>query len=142
MRLTRAGEYGVRCVLYLAAKGGSEVVSRKEIAGQMDVPGQFLTKIAQQLARAGILEVVQGAKGGLRLLMDPGDITLLEVVEILTGEIYLNDCVARPESCPHNLTCSVHRVWERARDQLRDTLREANFASLVEEREKLMSKGG
>ncbi len=133
MRLTRAGEYGVRCVLYLTSKGGEGVVSRNEIAGKMDIPAQLLTKIAQQLARAGILEVVQGARGGLRLIADPTQITLLEVVEIFTGEIYLNDCVARPESCPRNLTCSVHKVWGRARDQLRDTLRQSTFASLAEE---------
>jgi DNA-binding IscR family transcriptional regulator len=35
----------------------------------MDIPAQFLGKIAQQLARAGIIEIVQGSKGGYRLLV-------------------------------------------------------------------------
>ena len=101
MRLTRAGEYGIRCVLDLARHGKGTLVSRKEIAVRTDVPPHFLAKIAQQLARAGIIEILQGANGGYRLLNDPADITLLSVIEAVIGEISLNDCVGRPESC-HN----------------------------------------
>ena len=60
MRLTRAGEYAVRCILYLASRGEGVVSRRKELAEAMDIPEQFLSKIAQQLARAGMIEIVQG----------------------------------------------------------------------------------
>jgi Rrf2 family protein len=131
MRLTRAGEYAVRCVLYLASKGVGVICNRKQIAAEMDIPDQFLGKIAQQLARAGFLEIVQGAKGGLKLAVAPQNLTLLDVVEAVIGEIFLNDCVVRPESCQRSQACSVHRVWDTARNQLRDTLRDATFASLL-----------
>lgn len=133
MRLTRAGEYAVRCVLYLAKKGDGELVSRQEIAEQCDVPTHFLAKIAQQLAKVGIIEILQGAKGGYRLLRRPEDITLLDVIEAIIGEIFLNDCVIRPESCHKSLDCAVNRVWIRARDQLRQTLSEMTFAHLLAE---------
>ena len=64
MKLTRAGEYAVRCLLYLSTQGIGVVCKRKQIAVKMDIPDQFLGKIAQQLARAGFLEIVQGARGG------------------------------------------------------------------------------
>ena len=133
MRLTRAGEYAVRCVLYLAFQGQGVVCNRKTIAKAMDIPDQFLGKIAQQLAHAGLIEVVQGSKGGLCLAVSPEEISLLEVVEAVIGEIFLNDCVIRPESCNSSKTCTVHVVWEKARNQLRDTLREATFAQLLRE---------
>ena len=131
MRLTRAGEYAVRCVLYLASKGVGIICNRKQIASEMDIPDQFLGKIAQQLARAGFLEIVQGARGGFKLAVAPENLSLLDVVEVVIGEIYLNDCVIRPESCQRSQACSVHQVWEKARNQLRDTLRTATFASLL-----------
>ena len=115
MRLTRAGEYAVRCVLYLSLLESDTVTNRKEIAKAMEIPDQFLGKIAKQLSHAGILEVVQGAHGGIRLARSPSDITLLEVIEAIIGEIFLNDCVLRSESCNRSSTCSVHRVWEKAR---------------------------
>ena len=133
MRLTRAGEYAVRCVLYLAKKGDGELVSRQEIAEECDVPSHFLAKIAQQLAKAGIIEILQGAKGGYRLIKRPDKITLLDVIETIIGEIFLNDCVLRPESCHKSLDCAVNRVWIKARDQLRGNLSEVTFADLMKD---------
>ena len=133
MRLTRAGEYAVRCVLYLSKKGKGVLVSRKEVAEQAVIPTHFLAKIAQELAKVGMIEIRQGAKGGFVLLMNPEEITLLQVVEIVIGEIFLNDCVVRPESCGASPSCSVHGVWMRARDQLRNTLGSVTFAELIKE---------
>jgi Rrf2 family protein len=133
MRLTRAGEYAVRCVLYLASQGVGVLCARKEIALRMDIPDQFLGKIAQQLARAGAIEIVQGARGGFRLVVPPEELTLLEVVEAVIGEIFLNDCVLRPESCNRSQACAVHCIWAKARDQLRQTLQEATFDRILRE---------
>lgn len=109
------------------------MTSRQEIASRADIPTHFLAKIAQDLARSGFIEIKQGARGGFMLLKDPDRITLLEVVETMIGEIYLNDCVARPSSCKITGDCSVHRVWMTARDQLRTTLNSVTFAQLIKE---------
>jgi Rrf2 family protein len=132
MRLTRAGEYAVRCVLYLSSFPTEEVASRKAIAEAMDIPEQFLGKIAQQLACSGIVEIVQGARGGFRLLHSPEDLSLLEVVEATIGEIFLNDCLMNPGICMRSAACAVNKIWEKARDQLRQTLGKATFKSLLE----------
>lgn len=131
MRLTRAGEYAIRCVLYLSISGKGVLAKRKDIARTMEIPEQFLGKIAQQLSRAGIIEIVQGAGGGFRLITSPEKLTLLDVVETVIGEIALNDCVANPNRCYRSPSCTVHHVWEKAREQLRDTLRQARFAELI-----------
>ena len=135
MRLTRAGEYAVRCVLYLSRYGKGMLVSRQEIADRTDIPSHFLAKIVQQLARAGIIEIHQGARGGYVLLKEPDRLTMLEVIEAIIGEISLNDCVGRPDSCRNSPTCMVHRVWCTANDQLRTTLRQVTFASLLQDEE-------
>ena len=132
MRLTRAGEYAVRCILYLSSQKQGVVCNRKQIARAMDIPDQFLGKIAQQLAHAGFIEVVQGSKGGLRLTVSPDKISLLDVVEAVIGEIFLNDCILRPDSCDRSNSCAVHSVWEKARNQLRETLGEATFDKLLQ----------
>ena len=133
MRLTRAGEYAVRCMMYLSCLGVGKIGSRMEIAQAMDIPAQFLSKIAQQLARAGYIEIVQGPKGGFRLIVPPEKVTLLGVIEAVIGEIYLNDCLMRPESCHRSPSCAVYQVWQKARRQLRQTLGQTTFASLIAE---------
>lgn len=133
MRLTRAGEYAVRCVLCLARKKEGTLVQKQEIAACGEIPPHFLAKIAQQLARAAIIEIQQGSRGGYRLLVPPEKLTLLEVVEAIIGEIFLNDCVIRPSSCYASSSCAVNRVWITARDQLRQTLHEVTFARLLQD---------
>ncbi len=131
MHLTRAAEYAIRCVLYMAKQPGDKVVSRREVAAAMDIPMAFLGKIAQGLARAGIMVVRQGANGGYILALPSKDISLLMVVEATDGEIVLSDCLTRPQDCGRSSFCAVHTVWDKARTALRKTLGEANFFQLA-----------
>jgi Rrf2 family protein len=118
----------------LARNGaGDKVVSRQDVAACGDIPSHFLAKIAQQLSRAGIIEILQGARGGYRLIVSPEKLSLLEVIEAIIGEIFLNDCVIRPESCHASASCAVNNVWMKARNQLRQTLSQVTFAQLLEE---------
>ena len=131
MRLTRAAEYAIRCMLYLSKQGPGVLTSRQEIAQQADIPTHFLAKIAQDLAKADLIEIRQGARGGFILRKDPADISLLTVVETMIGEISLNDCISRPAGCKVSDHCTVHRIWLDARDQLRNTLRQVSFEQLI-----------
>jgi Rrf2 family transcriptional regulator, iron-sulfur cluster assembly transcription factor len=142
MRLTRAGEYAIRCVLYLSAKGQDEAVSRREICEAMDVPHHFLGKIAQELSKAGLLVISQGARGGYRLGRPPAEISLLDVLEAVEGEIILNDCLAPGTPCDRSQVCSVHPVWAEARDKLRQTLSEVSFAALAAKEDALTCRNG
>jgi len=118
-------------MIYLAARGEGILVSRQEVAAQAAIPSQFLAKIAQDLAKAGFIEIRQGAKGGFRLQRPAEEISLLEVVEAIIGEIYLNDCVVRPGSCQVTYSCAVHKIWLQARDQLRGLLGGVSLAQLA-----------
>lgn len=134
MRLTRAAEYAIRCIIYLAQEGRGVLINKNDLAERAEIPPHFLAKIGQDLAKAGLIEIKQGAKGGFLLLKNPRDITLLAVVETMIGEIFLNDCVARPSSCNVLSACGVHQVWIKARNQLRDTLRQATFDKLIQQK--------
>ena len=125
-----AAEYAVRCVLYLTDKGQGVLTSRQEIAHNTYIPSKFLAKIAQELARAGIIEIRQGSKGGYSLKQNPVELNMLTVVETMIGEISLNECTTNPASCQASSGCSANTVWTEARNQVRETLRKANFADL------------
>ena len=131
MLISQATEYAVRCALYLAAQEPDRVVPRHEIAAAMDIPSAFLAKITQRLARAGIVRILQGARGGCQLLLPPRRLTLLAVVEAAEGEIGLNKCVLHPQGCPSSDFCAVHPVWAETRRSLRESLGAVTFAALA-----------
>jgi len=129
MQFTRASDYAVRVLSYLANANGS--VSRAQsIAAATDIPESFLAKILGQLSHAGIVRSHRGARGGFSLAADPAALTLLDVVEAMEGPLRLNLC-ATPEPCVYLGTCPIQKVWHQAEESLRDSLRSQKVLDLA-----------
>jgi len=131
LKITREADYAVRCCQHMCQCGMGVMVKRGDISEAMEIPSPFLGKIAQKLAKAGIVEIIRGAQGGYRLLVPPEDLSLLRVIEAVMGEIYLSDCLIDKGMCGRGRNCSVHPVWSRVRDQLRCALDETSMAGLL-----------
>ncbi|MFU8839795.1 MAG: RrF2 family transcriptional regulator [Nitriliruptoraceae bacterium] len=119
MELTRQADYAIRCVLETARH---ERISTREIAARQELSYSFVGKIVSTLARAGILETLRGAAGGVQLGRPPEDITVLDVVQAVQGPIQLNRCVRVPPSCSLVELCPVSPVIRDAQEALAGAL--------------------
>ena len=135
MVITRATEYAIRAVLYLAKQPRGEIVYKKDICQTQDITPAFLTKILQPLIKVGIVGSQRGVGGGFYLLKDPAEITLLEVVRAEEGPLYLNHCLERQGTCEKDLFCPVHGAWREIRQQMLQTLDGYSFARLLKQEE-------
>lgn len=132
MRLTAKSEYGVLASIDLACNYGAGPVSAREIAERRQIPPRFLEQLFVALRRAGIVSAVRGAKGGFVLSRDPGDITVLDVVEALEGPLQASVCDSgREAGCGKSGTCAAAPVWAKATLALRDVFASATLASLA-----------
>jgi len=131
LQLTRDGEYAVRAVVYLATRPEGELCLISEIADVQDVPRSYLSKIMQQLVKAGLVKSRRGAKGGFALARPAGEITLREAIEAIEGPINLNICLIRPGECERDQTCPIHPVWKEAQEKLFEVLDAKTIASLA-----------
>ncbi len=109
MKLTLQADYGLRVLLYLALRPG-EVVPIGEVASAFGVSANHLTKVGQLLARRGYVEQVRGARGGVRLLREPGAVTLGAAVRDLEPSLALVECFD-----PETNTCSIAPACELKR---------------------------
>jgi Rrf2 family protein len=128
MQITRETDYAIRCVYYLACKGGG-VTMVDEIARKMYSPKSFLAKILQKLARADIVKSYRGVKGGFALAKRPRDISLLDVIEAVQGPVVMNICALDKKMCRFSNTCAIHPVWVDVRQQVEKLLKKRTFAS-------------
>jgi Rrf2 family protein len=85
--ITTKSPYAVRALAELARRGPSAPVPIGEIAKARDIPVQFLEGLFATLRRAGVLQSQRGVKGGYSFARPPSEITVLEVVERLEGEL-------------------------------------------------------
>lgn len=87
LSITTKSPYAIRALAELARLGGAGPVPIGELARRRDVPVQFLEQLFAVLRRAGILRSQRGVKGGYAFARDPGEVTVLEVVELLDGRL-------------------------------------------------------
>ena len=69
------------------ARRGSAPVPIGEIAARRDISPQFLESLFVALRRGGVLQSQRGVKGGYSFAKPPETVTVLEVVELLEGEV-------------------------------------------------------
>ena len=84
--ITSKSPYAVAALVELAGAGEAPVPIG-ELAKRRDIPVQFLEQIFATLRRAGVIRSQRGVKGGYLFDRSPGEVTVLEVVEILDGPV-------------------------------------------------------
>ena len=91
MRLTDFTDIGLRALMRLAGEP-DRLFTTDELATELNVSRNHLTKIVSELARAGFILTQRGAGGGFRLARPAASITLGAVVRALEDRHALVQC--------------------------------------------------
>lgn len=133
MRITRQADYAVRVVLYHSSRPVNSIVTVEEVSRIKQIPRSFAAKIYQRLCKAGIMKSLRGASGGYVLALEPVEISLLEVVEAIDGDLDINLCVVDQKACSMSNACAVHPVWVDLRRDIVRKMKEIKFSYLADE---------
>ena len=87
LSITSKSPYALSALTELARAGSVGPVPIGELAKRRNIPVQFLEQLFATLRRAGLLRSQRGVKGGYSFAREPGEITALEVVELLDGPL-------------------------------------------------------
>jgi Rrf2 family protein len=137
LRLTKKSKYAVRALMELAIEECGSPLGVYEIARRQHIPERFLEQIFGDLRRAGILEGRRGAHGGFCFAVSPEEITVLDIVEILDGEV-------RPARCSAGGTCYIadaplcttSKIWDEARVALEGVFGRYTIADIADQERK------
>ena len=129
--LTQASEYAVRALTHLALTRTDGFQQVRRVAQEVGVPGPFLLKILQPLVQDGLLVSRRGRGGGYRLVRDPGDVTLFDVVASQQDLTSGRECMLGQETCSDERACPLHDYWRVAFQRFLDRLQRTTLADLV-----------
>jgi Rrf2 family protein len=87
MKLTRASNYAVHAVAYIAQQKHDRPIASHHIAKARNIPERFLLKVLKPLVSVRVLTSIKGPSGGYRLAKPATQISLLEVIEAVDGQI-------------------------------------------------------
>ena len=81
MKLQRSTIFALYAVLELARDPQAQLATG-EIAARYGISAHHLAKVMRQLVRAQLIQSARGAGGGYRLAVNPGRVTLMDVVDV------------------------------------------------------------
>jgi len=129
--ISRSATYAIRALAFMAAGHGTGWLLNRDIAAEVALPPQFLTKILCVLAAEGILLSQRGRSGGFRLARPANRITLLEIIDPFDRLSDRRTCLLGQTICSDERACPLHRQWTRLSDSLLRTLRNRTLAQLT-----------
>jgi Rrf2 family transcriptional regulator, nitric oxide-sensitive transcriptional repressor len=127
--ISRTVEYALRAVVHLADRA-PELRNIDQIAEATRVPKAYLSKVMQNLGRAGVVHSRRGIGGGMTLVKAPEELTLLEVV----GAV---EPIQRIKTCPLALAahgvqlCPLHKRLDDAMAMVEEAFRQTTLAELL-----------
>lgn len=127
--LSQTSEYAMRAMSCLAINP-EESRTAAGLARATSVPPDYLAKVLQQLASAGLITGRRGVGGGYQLARAPDQIRLIDVVSAVAE-------VKRIETCPLGLPmhgtnlCPLHRTTDAAIKAVIDVYANKTLADML-----------
>ena len=94
-----------------------------QIAEKTGSSKHHVAKVFQRLVKEGIVSSQRGPNGGFRLNINPEEVNLLRVYEIIEGKINVKDCPVDHPICPFN-ACVFNGITQQMTKIFRDFLAE------------------
>ena len=142
MQITRATDYAVRIMIYMSTLPPATRIAVADVAHGISAPESFVSKILQQLVQRGMVTSHRGAGGGFELAVDPENVSLLDVVEMVEGPLQINLCLPGEASCNRKSWCGAHPIWSEAQAALKRVLASASIARLARESVANLARAG
>ena len=99
MKISTKGRYALRMMLDMAQNQKNGPVALKDIA--------------EQLSQAGVIRGSRGHQGGYRMLAEPKDCTVYDILECVEGSMHPVTCLDHtPNDCERCNGCETLYVWQ------------------------------
>ena len=124
-RLSQKSDYGLILLSNVAKSKG--VISVSSVAKKNKLSSKFLSQVANELKKAGIITSKEGVSGGYSLAKAANEIKILDVLVALDGGLVKGDCFEDDHECK----CGAKDMWGDMKKQMEETVGRKTVADLV-----------
>jgi Rrf2 family protein len=130
-------EYAIHSLVYLIDTPDDNAITVRDLANFQKISETYLAKAFTKLKKAGIVRSNIGVKGGYKLARKADEITFLDIVLAVEGEISFFECNEIRSNCVlldrENLPwkkgnfCAIHLAMIETENKIKDSLRKKNL---------------
>ena len=99
MKLSTRSRYGLRAICYMAENEDRGYIPVSEISEQLSLSENYLEQLIRILRKEKIVKSIRGPKGGYKLIKNPSEITVGEVLRVLEGDFSISGCFENKDHC-------------------------------------------
>jgi bifunctional enzyme CysN/CysC len=134
MRISAKADYAVRAAIEMAAASDGKPIPAERIATTQGIPLNFLENILSELRTAGVVRSQRGPDGGYRLVRDPEQIAIADIIRAVEGPL-ASVRGAKPEDAEYpGAANQLPRVWIAVRKNLRSIIEHVTVADVANSR--------
>lgn len=132
-RYGKLARQAVSAVSYVAEHYGEDAValSSADVGKARNIPKALAAKLLSEVASAGILRGTTGPGGGYRLAKPPGEIFLMDVVELFERRSEEAPCPFGPGWCGKGEPCPLHDSFQKLEAKVLKFLQGTSFAVFI-----------
>ncbi|HEV2707612.1 MAG TPA: Rrf2 family transcriptional regulator [Pyrinomonadaceae bacterium] len=134
MKVSAQEEYGLRCLVQLAALGEGEFLTLGQMAEREGISTANAGKLLWILNKAGLVSSNRGTKGGYRLARPASEIRLSEIIKVLDEDVLESHCKSYTgvlETCVHTGDCGIRPIIVGLHEIVQNALAGITLAQLV-----------
>lgn len=122
-------DYSIIILAELARSHGYQSLGK--IAKDRRLPYRYISRIAAELKKAGLIESKEGVTGGYRLTKKPENITALEVLRVFEDDIGTARCTIHGNTCPREETCLMKPKWKDMQKEITHVVERYTLADFM-----------
>lgn len=123
-------DYGLLIMITLARQADS-ITPLSPLARKLKLSSSYLSQIATLLQKAKLIKSKEGVGGGYYLARLADKISVLEILEALSGKMKVRCAHGEAKACPHFKQCSLKNAWPVLLDDIKNSLANRSLASLI-----------
>lgn len=139
MQITSFTDYGLRVLMYLAAKP-QDMSNVKEISDHYGISRNHLVKVVHRLSQLGYLETTKGKGGGIRIAEGTKNARLGDLIRQLEPHMNMVECFnPATNTCRISSSCHLKHYLFEATTNFIDTMNKHTLADVVVDKDSLFT---
>lgn len=131
IRLGKLTDYGLVLMTCMARADSPSLRTARDLAIESKLPVSTVSKLLKHLLQSGLLTSHRGIKGGYVLARDPRQISVLEVIAAVEGQMALTECSTEASLCQIEPCCPIKSNQRIINEAVRGVLEKVMLSDLA-----------
>lgn len=131
LQLSANGDYGLMLLRELSRLKPHEFISLGDLAKERKLPRRYLDYVAKKLVVADIITAREGRSGGYSLRRAAKEISFVEVLQALEGELEPVHCTHDGKCCDRQAACERKTGWQGVHKELYKLIEKKTLADVL-----------